>query len=354
MKPDAIVHIGVAKTGTTLLQKDLFTNTSFFYPLGRFGQGGDSCVDPSIRDLIWEGLLLDQYHWDKQKADYKNSMDSHIKEAQAEDRVAVISNEAISMVNMGQSDLKDRFERLAQLLPANTTCLILIREQLAWLKSMYSSVVCDGGATLSLQGFLDIQMHDPLNKLNFVASLDYNWLYNLAYQYFEQVEIIPFEAAFTADDSDSTIISNALSAPDFAPPEQKINASHTAEHIAKARGLNTRFPRDYSKPDEDIPNAFQRGIFRSALQKAQNREQLDGFETWLVNKTIAERRQKMLTLHDPKNLDKVCNQYGIKPLTDRSTLLESHKRWCRDTFTQSNQELAQQTGLDLAKYGYSL
>ena len=58
LKP--LIHIGHHKTSTTTLQKHIFSNESIFYPLGRFGNGGDSCRTEDFRHLIWEGLYLDQ------------------------------------------------------------------------------------------------------------------------------------------------------------------------------------------------------------------------------------------------------------------------------------------------------
>lgn len=188
-----VVHIGAPKTGTTMLQQQLFTDQSRFYSLGRFGVGGDQCIDPCLRELIWEGLYLDERAWLSKSSQFIEAVRTHIKAAQERGLKPVISNEAISMNYYVRADFYARFSRLKELLGENATILLLTRRQDKWMKSFYSSLVCDAGASMSFRTFYEINCNMPLSQYYVMSSLDYSHIIDSARRHFTNVHAMPFE-----------------------------------------------------------------------------------------------------------------------------------------------------------------
>ena len=77
MKP--ILHIGHLKTSTTSLQEGFFSDEELFYPLGRFGLGGDTTRGEVVRELIWEGIYLDDLNYNKRVENYSKICNYHLE-----------------------------------------------------------------------------------------------------------------------------------------------------------------------------------------------------------------------------------------------------------------------------------
>ena len=189
MIPKVLVHIGYHKTGTTWLQKTLFSaQSSVFFPLSPTGK-------PKAlgRHFVWDkdGNLLSPFESNKTLILQEIRTALHRKDLKH--RTPVISNERLSgNPHCGGFDTKLIADRIKDCLP-NAKIFCVIREQKEMILSTYFQYLRAGGID-SLQEYLT-RPYDGRRPGFSPAHLSYRNLISYYYQLFssENVLVLPYE-----------------------------------------------------------------------------------------------------------------------------------------------------------------
>lgn len=184
-------HIGYAKAGSTWLQNYFFGNHNELYHLGKFK--GSKFINDDILLSLWIDMIEKvKLLYDSEKVE--TIFKSHFDEAENLGyRACGISHEPITNTIRGKVDFVDRAYRLRDAMGKDTQVIIIIREQLSWIKSLYSGLLKEGGLTQTFDDFLFYFYYDQ--DISPFSTLFYDKTYELYADLFgvENVHIIPFE-----------------------------------------------------------------------------------------------------------------------------------------------------------------
>jgi len=202
-----LIHIGFHKTGSTWLQQHFFSERSRgFYEID------DAPRHHIVHDLVTPDAF--SYSADAVRDRYHG----FIERARAHDCVPVISHERLSgYPPSGGYDRRLIADRLAETFP-EAHILIVIREQIALIRSMYSQYIADGGHQ-SLEDFL----HHPEPRLGRrpyfrFEFYEFHKLIGYYQQKFgkERVHVLPFELLARRPQQFADAISRLAGLPDRA------------------------------------------------------------------------------------------------------------------------------------------
>ena len=189
MTPNPLIHVGFHKTGTTWLQKTLFSPKSkTFIPLAPNGKpkyiGNYFFADR-------EGNLLSPFQSNKQAI--LNEVETTLRGLDLQGKIPVISNERLSgNPHSGCFDSKLIADRIKECFPeAKIFCVI--REQKSMVLSTYFQYLKIGG-TDSLKAYLT-RKYDERRPGFSLESLKYSDLISYYYRMFSKknVLILPYE-----------------------------------------------------------------------------------------------------------------------------------------------------------------
>ena len=347
-----LIHIGHHKTSTTTLQKNVFSDESIFYPLGRYGNGGDLCRSEDFRQLIWEDLYLDRLNFEKKLPHYKSLCDKLISEAELIGKIPVVSNEMFCTPYMiGSVEIETVFQRL-KILFGDANILFFTRNQESWLKSFYSTLVADWGSTLSYADFCYININVPLHPCNFFRALDYAHIYERAKEYFSNVHIYPAEKLF-ADYSGmlSEILNDLNINIDTSFHLGKENQSKNKIHIDKCREINKIISHNYSDRRESLGLSPNSSIFRGICFKAQSNIPLNTREVDIYLNVQKQIMQRNITLNSKESVDQLCTLHGIRVL-NKQDIHSLNVETLKEFFSASNAKLSRIMQIDLSEHGY--
>ena len=189
MIPNVLVHIGYHKTGTTWLQKTLFSaKSSVFFPLSPAGK-------PKAlgRHFVWDkdGNLLSPF--ESNKSLILQEIETALHGKNLKDRTPVISNERLSgNPHCGGFDTKLIADRIKDCLP-NAKIFCVIREQKEMILSTYFQYLRAGGID-SLKEYLT-RPYDGRRPGFAPSHLNYVDLISYYYQIFsdDNVLVLPYE-----------------------------------------------------------------------------------------------------------------------------------------------------------------
>ena len=350
MNHTPIIHIGMPKTATSALQKDIFANADIFLPLGRFGPGGDKCASGVIRELLWEGLYLDELQYNKRKTTYLAEINRLLTYAKDKKLCPVISQEIISIPTMYSNDYEVVFSRLKDLF-GECQILMFTREQGSFLKSFYSTFVTDMGASLSFREFLFINENCANHQYNMARCLDYNHIVTVLERHFSKVSIFVYEDIVQ---NFSKNIREAMQKCKVNIPEveiHKTNASRSPLNINRARSLNNQFPRGASARIESHNLSFGSNFFNHIKRKIEEKKPITKDEAQIYNQANGQRHQQMLTMHQEKMLGNISQILRIFP--DPVESFDIEKEFLKSLFGESNRLLARKYDLSFSSHGYS-
>ncbi len=170
-----LIHIGDYKTGTSWFQNQLFPTHPELYYL-------DSAVHQEIVHLMHQ--LIDARDLDFNPDILRERFAGVLNNIKSGNKKIVISREALS----GTFPTGDHAKRIAERLHAvfgEAKVLIVIREQLSMLKSIYSQYVKIGG-TLSFEAFV----YDPVVSPGLIEKLKYHKIIDAYVNIFGQENIL--------------------------------------------------------------------------------------------------------------------------------------------------------------------
>jgi hypothetical protein len=184
-------HIGYPKSGSTWLQHSLFPAHPQLHHLGR--SNGDCIIDDEVRLLLWNDLCFTStFLYDPQHA--KDVFQKHFDQADRLGKTACgISQETFTAMILGGTDIVRRAERLCGAMGADTRIIMVVRNPLTWIRSLYTGQLKEAGMVLTYEEFLSYFYYDQ--DVSPYGSLFYDQVYDLYCQFFgqENVHVIPFE-----------------------------------------------------------------------------------------------------------------------------------------------------------------
>ena len=144
-------HVGYPKADSSWLQHELFSKHPDLYHLGKFN--GSEFVSHDVE------LLLGVDCVNSPKFLYnpdigRQILSEHIDIAQQKGKKAIVfSHELFTHYYFGNVDISDKCQRVNDFMGSDTRIIIVIREQLAWIKSFYSGSLTELGITNSFDEF---------------------------------------------------------------------------------------------------------------------------------------------------------------------------------------------------------
>jgi len=312
--PMPLIHIGLHKTASTLLQDNVFANEQLGF-----------CMLDNDRNMIHSAFVLRGALEYDPAPDALRQLRAEAKTAAERTRRLVISHERLSgYPASGGFDQGIIADRLHAAFP-EAKVLILIREQRSMIYSMYLQTISDGG-TLSLRRFLKPPEPGLLRKPGF--RFDYYCYDRLVRKYHglfgaENVLVLPFEA-LRRDPKET--IRQIISHGDGTASIDPDALDRLSNTVNKGR-----------------PIAFQ-AIRRRVNMLLRNQLSESGLVTVPVNYVEQAVRKLAPATEALRPLDRV-----LKPRM-QAIIAQA----CSEHFEESNRETERLTGLDLASFGYSV
>ena len=308
-----LVHIGLHKTGSSLLQRALFSESElgFLQPTNKAELLNNAFVLRDPGESTEPAAMEELYRWRDQ--------------AKAQGKVLALSHERLSgYPASGGYDQLDIASRIRGAFP-NAQVLIVIREQRSVLLSMYLQSISDG-SSLPLKRFLSPPEPHIRRQPGFRFSFyEYDKLIQHYISLFgrDQVKVLPYEWLTVCPDK-------------FAQELLHFSGTRSSEEMSALDVLNTPM-------NPSLPVAFQ------LLRRHANlifRTQLSNFGVINVSSTTLHSMVKKIRgLTTPLHVfDKPLKQRYKALITDRTA----------GKYAASNAATSDLIGIDLGELGYDL
>lgn len=187
------VHVGYPKSGSTSLQIDVFREHPEIYYLGRGYGDFTGYIDDDIQ-ICAEIDLRFRREFEFDEALYRSRFDKHfdLAENSVEKKVVGFSSEFFSFTYQNDLDVAEKARRLWLGFGADTQVLIIIREQLGFIRSTYKEFI-RSGYRKTFDEFV-FWLYEQKDR-NFYSVLKYEKMFELYSSLFgaENVHIVPFE-----------------------------------------------------------------------------------------------------------------------------------------------------------------
>lgn len=344
------IHIGIPKTATTWLQKEIFTLENYFLPIGRFGPGGDKCQSDQLSDFIRHSIFEPECLWRRKKKSIQREIYTWQKKAVKNKKKLVISNEHFSMPTIHGSDLPVVFNRLKTLF-GDAEIAISVRNQKSFFKSFYSQLVVNKGASLSFSEFMYINRYIDNHYLNIAHALDYEFLLEVASDHFSSVNVVAYEDFKNAPAQNVDKLLGVEIDPDVFPETHITNAQRDEETLCWARSLNKLSAHNIGSKVEQARLNIHSPMFRKIKLAIQNKKvSLEDVKTF--NAVVGARKQQMLMMHDKANLKEVCELLRLEP--EPANTYELDNAWFESEYGPANRALAEKYNIDLKALNYPM
>ena len=314
--PSVLIHVGFHKTATSFLQTEFFSQTQLgFHQYPRL-----YCTK-----LVHEDLAS-LSPFDKLASHTIKELRQFAHDAAKKGLLAVISHERLSgYPASGGFDSKQILDHIKEIFP-NASILIIIREQISLIQSVYSQIITDGGG-YSLRNFLNSVEPEIIRMPQFrrsfyefdkyidychtlfgkdhVLTLPYEFLLENYAEFFEQIGVFALP-----NDWKKIRKSQQL------PQNKVINTSKSMLLQSISRILNSLF--------------YQNQLSNSALITSKSLPKLLHTCEQLLNPLI------------PKFIEKYLSQ----------KMRNLIREYVGSYYSQSNVRTSKLIGIDLAKYNY--
>ncbi len=230
-----LLHIGYHKTGTTWLQKYVFSSAEAGFSLIK---GGGILA-----------YLVVANPFDFKLGKVRANIEPRVREAQARDLVPVISWERLSgMPHAGGYDSKIIADRLAAAFP-NARVLVVIREQTSMLVSAYKEYVREGGAATFRQ-YVTVPPGPPRMALFRFDFFEYHHLISYYQDLFgaANVLVLPYELLQTQRETFLERIGGFVGVPATRSEFRQVNLSVSALILSLKRHANRYVVLDAVNP----------------------------------------------------------------------------------------------------------
>jgi len=282
---EPLIHIGYHKTGTTFLQRRFFNDEKSGLAL--------AAGPPRTRVPVLNRNFIDVNPFEFDPVAARRDLEPAIQNTQNRRLIPVVSHERFSGSPFGGGhDSKQIADRLGTVFP-EARVMVVIREQVSMLLSVYKLYVRQGGA-MNLRQFVDSRsgrMRVPGFRFDFLEYHRligyYAWLFGK-----ENVLVLPYEMLKDKPTEFFRRIGGFLGAEVSTPEHSSENASASALALSLRRQLNRNFVRDNLNPAPafELPTSnagLMRGIFKldsklpASLQEMQERRWRDSAQEYV-------------------------------------------------------------------------
>lgn len=320
-----LIHIGYHKTGSTWLQKEIFTTknkkggneNNLFIPLSLNPNHGQSTLAESFIKGE-DGYLLNPFDTNEDNINYLyNKIVSKDKD---QDQIYVMSNEKLSSSPHASGfNASVLLHRLSNSFP-KAKILIVIREQKSWILSNYFQYLTSGG-THSLEKYLNTKFDGKRPGFS-PHHICYHHLIQAYQDRFnkENVLVLPYELF----KSDKTAFFQNLSR--FLNTKIELNSNQFEVY------RNTK-KRHYLNYKLRSLNIFLRSSSLNNHSRFSNKRPKN-FVRWMLNKLdffISDKKNEQI----------------------QQEMKNTIKDWTGDRFSESNKITSELIDIDLKEYGYS-
>ena len=225
-------HVGYPRAASTWLQFFLFPRHPDLHHFGR--HNGDDILDDDLRIALWNDLIArPALLYDSQEV----ARTFQRLYASAAERKAVacgISQEVLTLFPfVGTVDLFERARRLHLAMGDGTRIIIVVRNQLDWIRSMFCQLLKEGGMPLEWGEFLFYFYYQQDDSP--FCTLFFDRVYEAYVDLFgeENVHVIPFELIMRDVSVFAAEICRAIGvSPLFGVPKQSTNERPSAKALS--------------------------------------------------------------------------------------------------------------------------
>ena len=314
-----LIHIGLYKTGTTWLQKYLFTlESNYFFPLSDYSTGPSSLALKFVYD---ENRYLLNSFSDNKKIIQEGLRQILKSESYKPDKIPVISHERLSGSPHSSGFDAAIIARRIQAKFPEAKILICIREQSSWLLSNYFQYL-KGGGNLSITKYLYTK-YDGKRPAFSPGYLEYHYLIQDYQKRFskENVLVIPYELFST----DHTKFLKSLG--DFVQTDLS--------------QLQLDFETKVNSSEDHYLNYKLR--FLNQFRASNSLNNYSPYSSAFNSKIIYKSKKVLRTIVSKQKNENIKEQ-----------LRRQIHEWAKERFISSNEITAEITGLDLEMFGYQM
>ena len=325
MNKKTILHIGLPKTATTLLQEMVFVNIKdvFYIGLPKINEIKDT---PLIYINELNKITSKKNSMDKKEiATIKNQAKAYLEQVKSE--IILFSNETLCGQITSFSNTQENAIFLKEIFE-NSKIVFTIRKQSDWAESIYNQIMTKHNKYIINEKFLGYRHGSSINKFfNYKndefaknsAIYNLNWL-SMAKDYIEtfgkeNVLVLPYELL-------------------------KGNLNDFLNRFYEFTGLEPYFPEEIKNVNKRIDNKL---IKYSPILSAYSELTQNLPNSWVKNFILKNDRgiKKFLLKNNLRELD-----------ISKELFTANQKEFIRDYYQESNKQLSELIGFDLEQYGY--
>ncbi len=334
------VHVGFPKSASTTLQNSFFSAHPNIYHVGNGYKGGNNTYADDGVEWVAEHVLRyrKEYMYDAEAA--RKPFLPHFEAAEADPNILAVgfSSEFFCFNLSNEIDVAHKAQRIHDIFGDGTKIVFIFREQFSMLRSLYLEMI-RGGYYHSYRKFIEYTY----------LYQDRSWCHDFAYHNIfalyaklfgkENVVAVPFELLKRSEDQFIGMICNGIGVPsrETKLPEMNKKREDTGyyEHL---RRLNDRARHEFGSPFYEPFSATRlRTYFHNELGVAIPKDRLADDALRIP---LAQTARKI-------------QEHDALPDLELTMTAELEKRLTA-IYAPSNVTLMEQTGLDLASFGYRL
>lgn len=331
------LHIGYPKCASSSLQYDYFTAHPETYHLGwgcphtRSGWVSDDVAAVMEADVRFGKVT--QYRPETTLGALKNHFE--IAESDKRYKAIGISWESLCFTLLYDVDVTIKAKRMHEALGDGTKIIVVIRNQLNLIRSMYLEMV-RGGASLSFEAYLEYLYHYRFTGLT--TDLFYHEILTVYGDLFgyENLMILLFEHIERKPSFELYRISDFLGLANAIEEMGRHNTSHDLRQLERVREINARKPHNFGSP-------LFTPVDPEKLVAYWRRDGLDTPPTSLYALMARSR-----------HLEEAMGGFDDKQVPIDAEYPPYWRERFSKLYAPSNDITAKQWNLDLAAYGYPL
>ncbi len=331
MALNSILHIGMPKCMSTSIQAWLRTAKCVHF----MGIGPSPYVDPEVL-YIFQRQIMATPQMFYNKASVARVFDTAITKAvEAGAKLFALSDETIPYPQShGRSDTSytERLERLHEMMPNNTSVLMITRRPEDYLKSAYKHRVTMNGMTLNFEEYVKRLL--LLGDTNFLSTTKFFHYAQEAERIFGKIHVIPMEEMEDGENTVLTFLEN-LGA-QGVPSLPRENPGMSNDAFEKFRTLHAPYGNTLADDDFNVLSPATRRMcalnpdyYGSALAPVYAKEQMLG------------------------SLRELAGQVPSTAPKMRFTLSDESRRLLKEYVANSNAGLKARYGIDVDTYNYN-
>lgn len=340
VKKRRYVHIGNPKCASSTLQIDFFPKHPQIMHLGN---GHEKRVNRYIDEGVTIVAEVDfrykkDFVFDPEKS--KSYLQPHFEAADKDDGIKVVglSSEFLSFTLGNEVDTADKAKRIYDVFGKNTIIILIFREQISLLKSLYSELV-KGGYYSDIKQFFEYTY--IYQDRNWCLDFCFDKVFETYQELFgkENICALPLELLKENESEFIGKICSALEIDSFSEELRPLNkAIDKLEVLEQLRGFNGRFKHEFGSAFyEPFNSSRMRDYFAKELGIAVPRERS-------ISDSVRMPLTQAAANVNKKKAGPILDLTPPKAIVDRLHAI----------YGPSNRKLMELTGFPLDKYGYHL